>query len=55
MKAKAKSGEAIHVTSGAEEFVFQVMESKSWHGALQGKAKIRSNLFSTEMEWKAWR
>ena len=38
MKAKAKTGEAIYVTSGAEEFLFQAVKPRTWQGALKGKA-----------------
>lgn len=55
MKAEAKSGEAIHVTSGTEESVFQVVKPKSWRGALKGKAKIQGDLLSTGIEWEASR
>lgn len=30
MEAKARSGEAILISSGAEEFVFQVVKPKTW-------------------------
>jgi len=53
MKARAKTGVAIYVTSGAEEFVFQAVKPKSWQGALKGKAKIKGDLFSTGLEWEA--
>ena len=55
MKAKAKTGEAIYVTSGAEEFVFQAVKPKTWQGALKGKAKIAGDLFSTGIAWEASR
>jgi len=55
MKAKAKSGEAIFISSGTEEFVFQAVKPKTWQGALKGKAKIRGDLFSTGLEWEASR
>ena len=55
MKAKAKSGEAIFISSGSEEFVFQVVKPKTWQGALKGKAKIKGDLFSTGLEWEASR
>jgi len=55
MKAKAKSGEAIYVTSGAEEFVFQAVKPTTWQGALKGKAKITGDLFSTGVAWEASR
>ena len=57
MKAKAKSGEVIYVTTGAEEFVFQAVKPKTWPktwpGALKGKAKIAGDLFSTGIAWEA--
>lgn len=55
MKATAKAGEAIYVTAGAEEFVFQAVKPKAWQGALKGKAKIAGDLFSTGLEWEASR
>ena len=59
MKAKAKSGEAIYVTSQTEEFVFQAVKPKTWpktwQGALKGKAKIADDLFSTGIAWEASR
>jgi len=55
MKAKAKSGEAIYVTSGAEEFVFQAVKPKTWQGALKGKGRITGDIFSTGLEWEASR
>jgi hypothetical protein len=55
MKARAKTGEAIFVTSGTEEFVFQSVKPKTWQGALKGKARIAGDLFSTGIEWEASR
>ena len=55
MKAKAKTGEAVYVTSGAEEFVFQAVKPKTWQGALKGKAKIVGDIFRTGLEWEASR
>ena len=55
MKARAKSGEAIYVSSGAEEFVFQVVKPRTWQKALKGKATIKGDLFSTGIEWEASR
>jgi hypothetical protein len=55
MKAKAKSGEAIYVTSGKEEFVFQAVTPKTWQGALKGKGRIASDIFSTGLELEASR
>lgn len=55
MKARARSGEAIFVTSGAEEYVFQAVQPTTWQGALKGKARIRGNLFGTGIEWEASR
>jgi hypothetical protein len=55
MKAKAKSGEIIHVTSGAEEFVFQAVKPKTWQGALKGKGRIAGDIFSTGLEWETSR
>ncbi|MBN8247400.1 MAG: hypothetical protein J0L84_08145 [Verrucomicrobia bacterium] len=55
MKAKARSGETIVVTSGTEEFVFQAVRPVTWQGALKGKARIRGDLFSTGIEWEATR
>jgi hypothetical protein len=55
MKARAKTGEAIFVTSGAEEFVFQSVKPRTWQRALKGKARIAGDLFSTGIEWEASR
>jgi len=55
MKAKAKSGEIIHVTSDAEEFVFRAVKPKTWQGALKGKGRIAGDIFSTGLEWEASR
>ena len=55
MKAKAQTGEAIYVTSGAEEFVFQAVKPKTWQGALKGKAKRVGDLFSTGLDREASR
>ena len=55
MKARAKSGEAIFVSSGREEFVFQIVKPKTWQKALKGKAMITGDLFSTGVEWEASR
>jgi hypothetical protein len=53
MKARARSGEAIYVSSGSEEFVFQVVKPRTWQGALRGEGKIKGDLFSTGVEWGA--
>ena len=55
MKAKAKAGEAIYVTSGSEEFVFQAVKPKTWQGALKGKGRITGDIFSTGLDWEASR
>lgn len=55
MKAKAKTGEAIYVTSGAEEFLFQAVKPRTWQGALKGKAKRVGDLFSTGVDREASR
>lgn len=55
MKAKARTGEAIYVTSGAEEFVFQAVKPKTCQGALKGKAKRVGDLFSTGLDREASR
>jgi hypothetical protein len=55
MKTKAKAGETIVVSSGTEEFVFQVVKTRTWQKALQGKATIKGSLFSTGLEWEASR
>lgn len=55
MKSRARSGEPIVVTSGAEKFVFQAMKPSTWQGALKGKARIRGDLFGTGIEWEAAR
>jgi hypothetical protein len=53
MKAAAKAGEKVFVTSGDEEFVFQAVHKKSWQGALKGKGRIVGDLFSTDLDWEA--
>ena len=55
MKARARTGKAIQVSSGTEEFVFQVTKPRTWQGALRGKARINGDLFSTGVEWEASR
>jgi len=55
MRARAKAGEAIFITSGAEEFVFQAVKPRTWQGALRGKARIKGDLFGTGIEWEASR
>lgn len=55
MKARARSGEAIYISSGPEEFVFQVVKPRTWQGALRGKGQIKGDLFSTGIEWEASR
>ena len=52
MKANAAAGEAVHIVSGGEEFIFQAVKPKTWQGALKGKAKIVGNLFSTGLSWE---
>jgi hypothetical protein len=53
MKAAAKAGEPVFITSGDEEFVFQAVQKRSWQGALKGKGKIVGDLFSTGLNWEA--
>jgi hypothetical protein len=53
MKAKARAGESILITSGGEDFVFQAVKPKSWQKALKGKGRIVGDLFSTGSEWEA--
>ena len=55
MKAKAAAGETVHVVSGGEQFVFQVVKPKTWQGALKGKAKITGDLFSRGLAWESSR
>ncbi len=55
MKERARSGETILVTSGAEEFCFQVQPTRTWQGALKGKGRIKGDLFSTGLKWEASR
>ena len=55
MKAKAQAGEVIFISSGADEFVFQVVKPRTWQGSLKGKAKIRGDLFNTGIVWEASR
>lgn len=52
MKARAKAGEIIHITSGAEQFVFQAVAVETWQGALKGKARIVGDIFSTGVDWE---
>lgn len=51
MKARARGGEVIFVTSDAEEFVFQSTRSRSWQGALKGQARIVGDIFQTGLKW----
>jgi hypothetical protein len=53
MKAVAQSGELITISSGAEEYVFQAKQVRTWQGALKGKAKITGSLFTTGLDWEA--
>ena len=53
MKAKAKGGESILISSGGEEFLFQAVKPRSWQKALKGKGRIVGDLFSTGSEWEA--
>ena len=55
MKARARFGEVIYISSGTEEFVFQVVKPRTWQGALRGKGHIKGDLFSTGVEWEASR
>ena len=50
MKARARTGEVIYVSSGAEEFVFQVVKPRTWQGALRGKGQIKGDLLSIGLE-----
>lgn len=53
MKAAAKAGEPVFITSGDEEFVFQAVQKRTWQGALKGKGKIVGDLFGTGLDWEA--
>jgi antitoxin (DNA-binding transcriptional repressor) of toxin-antitoxin stability system len=53
MKAAAKAGEPVFITSGDEEFVFQAVQKRSWQGALKGKGKVVGDLFTTGLDWEA--
>jgi hypothetical protein len=55
VREAAAAGEKVYLTSGDQEFVFQRVQSKSWQGALKGKAKIIGNLHSTDLESEASR
>jgi len=55
MKARAKGGEVILVTSDAEEFLFQAAKPRSWQGALKGRAQIKGDIFQTGLSWNATR
>ena len=55
MKALAVQGEKVSIVSEGEEFVFQAVPRGSWKGALEGKARIKGDLFSTDLEWEATR
>ena len=55
MKAKAKAGETVRIISDGEEFIFQAAKPKTWRGALQGKARITGDLFSTGLAWETSR
>ena len=55
MKAKAAAGETVHIVSDGEQFIFQAVRSKTWQGALKGKARITGDLFSTGLAWETSR
>lgn len=55
MKAKAIAGQTVHIVSGGEEFVFQVVKPRTWQGALKGKARITGDLLSTGLAWESSR
>ena len=55
MKAMAESGESITISSGTREFVFHAKKTRTWQGALKGKAKITGSLFDTGLDWEASR
>ena len=55
MKARARTGEAIYVSSGAEGFVFQVVKPRTWQGALRGQGQIKGDLLSLGVEWETSR
>lgn len=55
MKAKAARGEIVRIISGGDEFVFQAVRPKTWQGALKGKARVKGEIFSTEVDWEASR
>jgi hypothetical protein len=53
IRETAAAGEAVYVTSGGQEFVFQQVQPKTWQGALSGKARITGDLQSTGLAWEA--
>lgn len=55
MKTGARVGEVMVVTSGAEEFVFQSAKTRSWQGALQGRARIVGDIFHPGLKWEVTR
>jgi hypothetical protein len=55
MKARARTGEAIYVSSGTEEFVFQMVRPRTWQGALRGKGQIKGDMLSLGVEWETSR
>jgi len=55
MKAKAAVGETVYIVCAGEQFIFQAVKPKTWQGALKGKARITSDLFSTGLAWETSR
>jgi hypothetical protein len=55
MKAKAARGEIVRILSRGEEFVFQAVRTRTWQGALKGKARIKGKIFRTGLDWDSLR
>ncbi len=55
MRARAATGETLHIVSGAEHFTFKAVKPGTWQGALKGKARIKGNIFSTGLDWASSR
>ena len=55
MKAIASGGEEVVISSNGQEFVFQALKPKTWQGAMKGKMRIKGDIFSTGIEWDAFK
>lgn len=53
VRRAAAAGEAVYVTSGKQEFVFQRVQPKTWQGALRDRVVISGDLKSTGLVWEA--